>query len=415
MLEFYVESDVRQRQLRQCPVGGHVDGFADWLRSAGYKRRPGQLVLRGAAHLGHWISAHDVPTHRINEEVLERFAHHLPTCACPHPFQGRDRYHREGARRLFTHLQRVGVWPSPHAEPETIPPLVKGFSAWMHQHRGVTESTLAHYVPLVKACLAALGDDPAAYDAAGVRAFIFTRASRHSRSRAKSIVNAVRMFLRFLAVNGHCPTDLAAAVPGIAEWKLSSLPRYLSADAIERLVAACEPSTAGGSRDRAVLLLLARLGLRAGDVRDLRLADIDWSHGRLRLIGKGRCETWLPLPQDVGDAVLHYLRRFRPAIDDDHVFLRIHAPLGPLPSSGPISKLVRRALHRAGIKAPSMGAHVLRHSAATTLLRQGASLEVIGAVLRHRCIESTAHYAKVDGALLREVAQPWVAAGGPPC
>jgi site-specific recombinase XerD len=132
-------------------------------------------------------------------------------------------------------------------------------------------------------------------------------------------------------------------------------------------------------------------------------------------MGKGRCETWLPLPQDVGDAVLHYLTRARPAIDDDHVFLRVYAPLGPLPSSGPISKLVRRALQRAAIDAPSMGAHVLRHSAATDLLRQGVSLDVIGAVLRHRCIESTAHYAKVDVAALQLVAQPWPADGGTPC
>lgn len=414
MLEFYIESAFRRRQLRQCPVGTYLDGLADWLRAAGYKRRPGQLVLRGAAHLGHWTAVRGVPIDEITDGVLDSFARHLPACVC-HCFQGRDRYHRDGAQRLVTHLRRVGVLPSTHAEAETVPPLVTRFSQWMRQHRGVTESTLAHYVPLVKEFLAARGDDVAAYDAARVRAFILARASRHGRSRAKATVNAVRMFLRFLAVCGHCSADLVAAVPRIAEWKLSSLPRYLSAHDIERLCAACDPATATGARDRAVILLLARLGLRAGDVRDLRLGDIDWSHGRLRVMGKGRCETWLPLPQDAGDAVLHYLTHGRPAIDDDHVFLRVYAPLGPLPSSGPLSKLVRRALQRAKIDAPSMGAHVLRHSAATDLLRQGASLDVIGAVLRHRCIESTAHYAEVDVALLRLVAQPWPADGGSPC
>ena len=412
---FRSESDVRLHQLRQCPVGMHMDGLADWLHSAGYKRRPGQLVLRGAAHLAHWTSARGGPIDRIDEGVLHSFADHLRTCACPSPFRGRDRYHRDGAQRLVAHLRRVGVLPPTNAEPETVPPLVKRFSQWMRQHRGVTESTLANYVPLVKEFLAAREDDAAAYDAARVRAFIFARASRYGRSRAKSTVNAVRMFLRFLAVSGHCSADLVAAVPRIAEWKLSSLPRYISADDIDRLVAACDPATAVGSRDRAVILLLARLGLRAGDVRDLRLGDIDWSHGRFRVIGKGRCETWLPLPQDVGDAVLHHLKCGRPAIDDDHVFLRVYAPLGPLPSSGPVSKLVRRAIERAEIEAPSMGAHVLRHSAATDMLRQGSSLDVIGAVLRHRCVESTAHYAKVDVALLRLVAQPWPADGGSPC
>jgi integrase/recombinase XerD len=112
---------------------------------------------------------------------------------------------------------------------------------------------------------------------------------------------------------------------------------------------------------------------------------------------------------------LHYLAHFRPAIDDEHIFLRVHAPLGPLPSSGPVSKLVRRAIQRAGIETPSLGAHMLRHSAATEWLRQGSSLELIGAVLRHRCIESTAHYAKVDVAMLRLVVQPWPADGGSPC
>lgn len=309
----------------------------------------------------------------------------------------------------------MGILPSTAAEPETIAPLVRCFGDWMLQHRGVTASTLANYVPLVKEFLAALGDATAAYDASRVRAFIFSRASRHGHSRAKSVVNAVRMFLRFLVAYGHCPPDLVAAVPRLAQWKLSALPRYISANDVERLVAVCHPATAPGSRDRAVILLLARLGLRAGDVRQLRLADIDWPQGRFRVMGKGRCETWLPLPQDVGDAILHYLEHFRPVIDDDHVFLSVHAPLGPLRSSGPISKLVRRAIQRAGIAAPSMGAHVLRHSAATEMLRQGVSLDVIGAVLRHRCIESTAHYAKVDVTLLRSVAQPWPADGGSPC
>jgi integrase/recombinase XerD len=415
MLEFYVESEFRRCQLRQCPVGTHLEGFAEWLRSAGYKRRPGQLLLRGAAHLGHWIAARGVRAGDVHAEVLAAFAHHVPTCTCVHPFAGRDRYHREGAQHLVTHWQRVGVVPSPTTAPKTVAPVVEQFSAWMRQHRGVRESTLGNYVPLVQEFLAALGDDAAAYDAARVRAFILAQTSRSGRSRAKWIVNAVRMFLRFLAVGGACPADLVAAVPVIAHWKLAALPRYLAASDIERLVAACAPATTAGARDRAVILLCARLGLRAGDVRELRLRDIDWARGRLRVMGKSRCETWLPLPQEVGDAILHYLTRFRPVSEDDHVFLRIYAPVGPLPSSGPISHLVGRALARAGIAAASRGAHVLRHSAATALLRQGVALDVIGAVLRHRCVESTAHYAKVDVTRLRAVAQPWPTAGGTPC
>ena len=415
MLEFYVESEFRRGQLRACPIGTHLEEFADWLHSAGYKRRPGQLLLRGAAHLGHWIAARGIQTDGVDQGVLAAFARHVSTCTCAHPFAGRDRYHRDGAQHLCTHWQRVGVVPSPTTAPATVPLVVEQFSAWMRQHRGVRESTLGIYVPRVQEFLAALGEDAAAYDAVRVRAFILAQASRPGRSRAKSVINAVRMFLRFLAVGGACPADLVAAVPALANWKLAALPRYLAAPDLERLVAACTPGTTAGARDRAVILLCARLGLRAGDVRDLRLGDLDWARGRLRLMGKGRWETWLPLPQEVGDAVLHYLTRVRPVSADDHVFLRLYAPVGPLPSSGPISHLVGRALARAGIAAPSRGAHVLRHSAATALLRQGVALDVIGAVLRHRCVESTAHYAKVDVARLRAVAQPWPTAGGAPC
>ena len=415
MLESFINSDFKLRQLRSCPVGEHIDGFADRLHSAGYKRRPAQLILRGAAHLGHWASIHKIPIRRIDQRVLHSFFRHLARCACTHSFRGRTCNNAQGARHFVEHLQRTGILTSSAEEPEPLPALVEAFSNWMRLHRGVAESSLANHVPIAKEFLAALGDDPAAYDASRIRSFIFSRASRTGHSRAKQVMNTIRMFLRFLSMRGYCSPDLLGAVPRIAKWRLSSLPRYISAQDVERLIAACDPTSPRGARDRALILLLARLALRAGDVRDLRLTDIDWSEGRLRVVGKGRCETWLPLPQDAGDAVLEYLEHFRPAIDDDHVFLRVYAPFGPLPSSGPISKLVRRAIGRAGVKSPSLGAHVLRHSAATEMLRQGSSLEVIGAVLRHRSVESTAHYAKVDVTLLRSVVQRWPVDGGSPC
>lgn len=415
MLEFYLDSGFKMRQLRECPVGAHMDSFADWLQTRGYKRRPAQLTLRGAAHFACWASTRDIPIGFLDETVVDSFSRHVPTCICPHPFRGRNSYHMAGARRLVEHLQNTGFLSSTRVEPETVSLLISGFSDWMRYQRGTTESTLVNYIRVVKKFLFALGEDTAAYDAGQVRAFIFTSASRSGYGHAKSVVNATRMFLRFLAVYGYCLPKLIESVPGIACWKLSSLPRYISADDVDRLVAVCDPATPSGSRDRAVILLLARLGLRAADVRDLRLGELDWSQGKVRVMGKGRCETQLPLPQDAGDAILHYLSNHRPAIDDEHVFLRVYAPITPLPSSGPISKLVRRAILRAGVKAPSMGAHVLRHSAATEMLRQGASLDVIGAVLRHRRVDTTAHYAKVDIALLRSVLQPWPDDGGVSC
>jgi len=415
MLEYYVESRFKICLLRECPAGDHMDRFADWLHSAGYRRRPAQLLLRGAAHISHWASIRKVRIDELNQQLLDTFVRHLATCTCTHAFHGRDRYNVEGAKRFVQHLQIRGILPRAEAPCEPLPALVEAFSDWMRLHRGVAESTLTQYVPIAKEFVVVLGGNAAAYNASQVRSFIFSKASRTGRCRAKSVINTIRMFLRFLATYDYCSPELIAAVPRIANWRLASLPRYISAQDIERLVAACSPASLEGSRDRAIILLLACLALRASDVRDLRLKDIDWSQGSLRVAGKGRCETRLPLPQDAGNAILHYLEHFRPIIDDDHVFLKVHAPFGPLSSSGSISSLVSRALRRAGIKAPSIGAHLLRHSAATELLRQGSSLDVIGAVLRHRSVESTAHHAKVDLTLLRSVAQPWPGKGGSPC
>ena len=416
MLEFYCENEAKLRQLRQGPVGNYLDDCAQWLHSSGYKQRPAQLTRRAAAHFGHWVAEHGVCIDHVDEERIDPFACHLPACACVHGFQGRDTYHAAGAGRFLRYLRTAGTVPPPAAEAAPLEPLADRLGNWMRQHRGVTAGTLANDLPLVQEFLATLGDDTTTYNARQVRDYILAVSHRHGEARTRSTVHAVRMFLRCLAISGLCSPDLVAAVPRIARWRLASLPRYIDATDIERLMATCDPTCAAGARDRAIMLLLARLGLRAGDVRELLMADIDWFQGRLRLRGKGRCESWLPLPQEVGDAVWPYLEPFRPRIDDAHVFLRVHAPFSPLPSSGPISKLVRRAIQRAGIQAPSLGAHVLRHSAATALLRQGVALDIIGAVLRHRCLESTAHYAKVDATLLRRVRQPWpIEEGALPC
>jgi len=415
MLEFYVESGYRLRQLRECATGDYMDPFADWLESAGFRRRSAQLILRGAAHLGEWAAIEQVRIEQFDQRVLNTFTDHLVTCCCTHPFRSCDRRNLRGAKRFIEHLQSRSIVPFAEPDARPLPDLVEAFNNWMRRHRGATESTIAMYASIAKEFLDACGEDTAAYNAASVRKFIFARASRTGNSRAKSVVNATRMFLRFLATSAHCSAELIGSVPRLAGWKLSSLPRYISVEDIERVIAVCNPASPEGSRDRAIILLLARLALRAGDVRHLCLQDIDWTHSRLRVVGKGRLETRLPLPQDAGDAVLHYLEHFRPNIAYDHVFLRVDAPFGPLRSSAAISCLVRRALRRAGVQSASTGAHLLRHSSATTMLRQGSSLDVIGAVLRHRCVDTTAHYAKVDWALLSSVAQPWPGTGGSRC
>jgi integrase len=185
------------------------------------------------------------------------------------------------------------------------------------------------------------------------------------------------------------------------------MPRYLSADQVSRLIAACDGDAIERQRDRAILLLLARLGLRAGDVAQLRLADIEWRTGSLRVAGKSRYEVRLPLPQDVGDAIATYLEHRCSADWSDRVFLRTIAPCRPFRNGDGVSSVVRRLMKRAGIVTPVKGAHVLRHTAATEMLRHGVPLEKIGLVLRHRGVDTTARYAKADVGLLKQVAQPW--------
>jgi len=285
----------------------------------------------------------------------------------------------------------------------------------MRLHRGVTETTLDGYERVLSKVVARLGSDPRRYDAAKLRGFVLEYSKDHGRSEVQNTASALRMFMRYLSVEGQCSADLIAAVPKVAHWRLATLPRYLPAESVEKVIATCDLETQVGKRDRAILLLLARLGLRAADVVGLRLVDIDWERARVRVVGKGRRETWLPLPQEVGDAMLVYLKGGRPSAENDRVFLTVRAPVRAFLSATAISQLVRRAIEGADVDAPSFGAHLLRHSAATAMLRGGATLDAIGALLRQRSMDTTALYAKVDVPTLQRVAQPWPDEDVSPC
>jgi site-specific recombinase XerD len=292
---------------------------------------------------------------------------------------------------------------------------IQAYLDWLRQHRGLTELTIGGRRKLMNQLLPLLGPDPRVYDAAGVRGIILSESQRRSAVNMKSIVTALRSYLRYLATQGQCSPSLVQAVPTVAHWKHSNLPKYLPAAKVEALINSCDTTTPTGIRDRAILLLLARLGLRAGDIMRLRIDDIDWQQASLRVCGKGRRGAKLPLPQDAGDALLKYLTEARPDVPIARIFLRSLAPCQPfVESSTGISTIVRRSLVRAGIDdAPARGAHMLRHSAATSLLRAGTPLAAIGAVLRHRSIDTTAQYAKVDTPSLKRIAQPWP--GGESC
>lgn len=249
---------------------------------------------------------------------------------------------------------------------------------------------------------------PSRLQARDIVAFVQNNPHRHSRGHTLQVVTALRSFLRFLHYRGYSASDLAQAVPAVAHWRMADLPKHLPAEAVQKVLDSCDPTTAVGRRNHAILLLLARLGLRAGEIIALQLEDIDWENAQLTIRSKkGRGWARLPLPADVGKALARYLEQGRPSCSCRNVFVRMVAPYERLSNSPVISVLTRNALKKAGVESARKGAHLFRHSLATAMLRQGASLDEIGQVLRHKDPDTTAIYAKVDLDALCRLAIVW--------
>lgn len=411
MIEKYFSAPKTLRRLRVGLSGPHIDGFAETLEHRGYSHATAIRYLRAVAHLGCFLQRKGAALADINEAMLEDFRRHLLRCRCPQSNGGRSGHHAQFGVKLFhRHLMQCGVCPGLSMSNERLnpmPPVVAAFQTWFQTHRGVAQPTLRLYARGAAELIRALGEDVRAWTPEVLRAFLLDRANQCGAETMQKLVTSLRAFLRYLSFRGEARPDLDLAIPAIAHWRLASLPRCLSTKELQLLIAACDGDTPARLRDRAIVLLLSRLGLRAGDVAQLQFADINWENGTLQVMGKGRYQVRLPLPQDVGDALLRYLE-CRPQVDHtDHIFLCSIAPFRPFISADCVSGVVKRALQRAGIKAPVRGAHLLRHTAATEMLRNGVPLDRIGLVLRHRSIDVSAYYAKVDVALLRQIAQPW--------
>jgi len=395
------------------PAGPYLDEFTDWLAERGYRQETIRNRLQGASQLGTWADTNGIRLQLLSPRVLNDFRHYLLDRSQLYLSGGQLSIVWLGAQIFLEFLQAKRlVAPSEVPLVVTQPEILNAFEHWMLIQRGVRPSTLSNYRPHLMDLLTHLGEAPERFNADQLHNFILTYAERSSLATAKTRVKATRAFLRFLIATGRCPIGLDASIPKLAEWRLSTLPRYLPPGDVERIIDACDNSGAIGIRDKAIILLLARLGLRASEVADLQFDTIDWSQATFRVTGKSRREAKLPLPQEVGDALLQYLETARPPVDSNHIFITAIAPWVPITRSV-VKSAAAKAMRRAGVEAPSFGAHVLRHSAATALLRQGASLQVIGEVLRHRCMDTTAHYAKIDVDLLQQVAKPWP--GGVSC
>lgn len=339
--------------------------------------------------------------------MLERFGRHLRRRRCSYG-HSKPENQLTGASLFLRHLRAHGLTGSLLVDPPVEPALLVAFRRWMREQRDTQEITLDNYDIPIRALLKHVGEDPKQLDAHSLRQCFLKYCDGKGHALIKHAATALRMFVRFLIAEGRCSAGLEAAIPVVPHWRLSSLPQYLQPEEVERIVTSCDQSTAVGKRDRAILLLLARLGLRAGDIVQLHLGDIDWNDAWVQVCGKGRRQIRLPLTQEVGDAIVAYLKNGRPQTDGDRVFVCCRAPFRPFASHCAISMIVDRAMRRAGVTPPGRGAaHLLRHSVATSLLRQGASLQDIATVLRHRSIRTTQIYAKVDVAALLQVAQAW--------
>jgi site-specific recombinase XerD len=281
----------------------------------------------------------------------------------------------------------------------------------LQRDRSLSKATISNYVPFIddflKDRFGAGPVRPSRLCAADVIRFVQSRARRLHVKRAKLMTTALRSFFQYARLRGEVTLDLAAAVPIVASWSMTSIPQAIAPEQTKRLLASVDRKTAMGRRDYAILLLLARLGLRAGEVAALELDDIDWSAGQLSVHGKSGRRSQMPLPADVGRAIAAYLRHGRPQCASRRVFLRSKAPVRGFQGASGVTSIVRHRLQRARITAPTYGAHQFRHGLASDMLRQGASLAEIGAVLGHQHPDTTRIYTKIDLRALHTLAQPW--------
>lgn len=393
------------RQKREGPLGPYIDDFAQLLSEQGFAQQCARRRLQLIAQFSHWLLLRHLMVRDITVTKMERF---LRSRARPQPIKPGS---TACLKAFFELLRRKSVAAAPPTVEKTgIDKVLSDFSLYLQQERMLAPGTIANYLSITRQFLTYRfktgAINLAKLTTAQVVESVQHLASLTSRKRAKVMTSALRAFLKYARYQNLIPLNLAAGVPCVADWSVASLPQGLPTKQLRRVLAGCNRKSVIGRRDYAILLLLARLGLRSGEVCALQLEDIDWETGSLTVRGKGDCSAQLPLPADVGKAIAVYLKDARPRSLHRSVFLKTCAPVANL-YSGTIGQIVNRAIARAGISWCRKGAHQFRHALATKMLHQGASLAEIGEILRHRHPRTTAIYAKVDISSLRRLALPW--------
>jgi integrase/recombinase XerD len=386
------------------PLAPHADGFRSWLSRQWYATVTAAEQLRLMAHVSRWMASQKLDCAALTDEVAGAFIRTRRTAGY------RERLSLKALMPLLTYLRSIGVVPEPVTAVATTPAtrLLQDYRRYLLDERHLVVGTVEGYEQLAQRfldhCSQRGVSDLAGVTAEHISGFIRNECERRRSGSAKHAVTPLRSLMRYCQLRGLTTSELAMAVPVAAHRRAAALPRPLTPNEVTRLLASCDRRTAMGRRDYAMLLMLSRLGLRAGELAALRLDDVDWRSGEIDIPGKGARRERLPLPDDVGQALVGYLRRGRPSTRDRSLFVRFCAPRTGLDSSG-VTRMVHAAGARAGVSVT--GAHQLRHTAAAQLLNAGAPLSEISQLLRHRRPATTAIYAKVDFAALRPLARQW--------
>ena len=403
--QFYSRSETITR-LRSGPLGSHIDRFVETLEKQGYSPNVIRQKIHAVGALGQWLVGQHIDITSLDEQCILAFVEH----------RRRERCHLDGEpaalRELLRYLRQVGVVHS--SEPtkaDMRDPVEKAYADYLANERGLMAPTIRYNLFTARRFLSerfASGPfDCRSLCATDVTQFTLRHAHSYKLRSARTMLASLRVFLRFLYLRGETPNDLTGCVFRVADWHLAGLPSFLEPRQVEHLLQCVDQTARSGLRDYSIMLLLARLGLRGGEVVALAFEDIDWDAGAITVRGKSSWHNRLPVPQDVGEALVRYLRHGRPRCSSRKVFVRSVAPYGGLLTSSAITGMVRYHLGRAGLHPGKKGAHVLRHSLATRMIRGGNTLDEIGDILGHQFHSSTEIYAKVATTALRLLAQPW--------
>lgn len=396
--------------LKQNPTGPlaiHLDVFAAHLESLGFCRRYIGGQLRVVANFSRWLRIRKISTRKLrNKHIVDFLSAENQSKAI-----SGGKYAALNRLITFLHDRDICVRPVLKKKQTQTQIIVEDFGQYLVDERYLSPKTRIQYCPIITRFLTKRfklrTTDLAQISAADIIDFIRREADQCSIARAKVATNAMRAFIRYGIHRCGVAPNLSGATPSVASWSMTDIPKAISPTDVQAILSACSRNTPIGQRDYAILLLLARLGLRAGEIVALTLDNIDWGAGSIFVVGKFGKSTVLPLPEDVGEAISNYLLHGRPCVQDRTLFLRSIAPIRPLGAQQTIATVVNAAIKRAGVSPPTRGAHQFRHALATDLLTQGASLAEIGRILRHQHSKTTNIYTKVDIKALRELSIPW--------